>query len=136
VPQTILSRVAAGTGALTTAKSVIALTANTTVEPESKAIPDYATLDKVECEITTIAGGAVSVIWNLAKDAAGDYAITPETTSTIVLGKTDTTKGGIAALIDSDEVKSANQVAGTIYLVARTGVGTATITKALLYWTP
>ncbi len=130
------SRVSAGTGNLTSSKSAIALTANSVVEASSRAIRDFSHIVKLELEITTIASSAASVIWNLAKDANGDHAVTPEVTTAITIGKTTVTKGGVNALIDCDLVRTANGVADTVYLIARTDTGTCTVSKALLYWAP
>lgn len=130
------SRVSAGAGALTSSKSVIALTADSVTEATSRAIRDACLIVKIEIEITTIAASATTVTWNLAKDAAGDFGITPEVTTTITVGATTATKGSVCALIDCDHIKTANAVSGTVYLVAKTNTGTCTITKALLFWVP
>ncbi len=139
MPANTLSRVMVGSGALTVAKSVIdisAVGANLTLEPLALPIPDSARLHKLEVQFTTLVTAA-SIIWNLAKDAAGDYPLTPETTSAVVLGVGTATNGGFAALLDTDRVPITTQfVQGHVYLVARTNAGTLTITKAFLYWVP
>ncbi len=125
-----------GTGSLTTAKSIIDLQeVATTVEPFSKAIPDRSHIVKIEVEVTSIAAGATTVTWNLAKDAAGDYGITPEVTSTIVVGATTSTKGSFNALIEVDNVLTAHGVTEHIYLVARTNAGTCVL-AVFLSWVP
>lgn len=130
------SRWIVGSGALSTSKAVIDLTeVASTTETFSKALPDVCHLIKLEVEITSISS-ATTVTWNLAKDAAGDFAITPEVTSTIVVGKTTATKGGFNALIDIDYVKTlTNGVTEHLYLVARTDAGTCTA-AAFLSWVP
>jgi len=76
------------------------------------------------------------VTWNLAKDAAGDFGITPEVASTIVVGATTSSKGSFNALIDVDYVKTlTNGVTEHLYLVARTDTGTCTL-AAFLFWVP
>jgi hypothetical protein len=136
MPKNIRSRIAAGTGNLTVAKSIIPLTENLALEANSERVPDWAFYDKLEAEISAIAGGATQVIWNLAKDAAGDFAITPEVTTTFVVGATTATLAGLAALVQSDRAKNTLQVSGTVYLVARTDAGTLVLDRALLYFVP
>lgn len=129
------SRVIVGTGNLTSSYSVIDLKENTSLEPKSKAIPDFCQIRKLEVEITTIASSPTTVTWYLAKDSAGNFGITPATASTIVLGLGDATKGSFNALIDCERALTANDVVGHIYLVAKTDAGTLTISKAILSWT-
>lgn len=130
------SSVIYGTGALTTAKSIITLTeVATSVEPFSKPLPDRCHITKLEVEVTTIAAGATTVTWNLAKDALGKFGITPEVTSTIVVGADASTNGSFNALIEVDHVKTANGVTENLYLIARTNAGTCVL-AAFLSWIP
>ena len=131
------SRLIVGTGALTTAKSKIDLTEVAgSVETYSKALPDVCHLVKLEVEVTAIASSAATVTWNLAKDALGKFGITPEVTSTIVVGADASTNGSFNALIEVDYVKTlTNGVTEHLYLVARTDTGTCTL-AAFLSWVP
>ena len=128
------SRVIVGTGNVTSTYSVIDLTANTALEPKAKAIPDMCRLSKLEVEVTTIAASAATLTWYLAKDAAGDYGITPEVSSTIVVGLGTATRGSINAAIDLPHTLTGNGVTGHIYFVVKTNTGTCTVTKAMLTW--
>jgi hypothetical protein len=139
VPQNTLSRVTvAGPASLTTSKVILPIVQDLVLEPLSLPLPDWCRLHKIEVQLTTIAGGAANILWNLAKDALGNYPYTPETTSAIVAGATSAAIGGFAAILDTDRVPITTQfVSGTVYLVARIQTaGTATLTKALLYWVP
>lgn len=128
------SRVIVGTGNVANTYSVIDLTANTTIEPMAKAIPDICRLAKLEVEITAIASSAATLTWYLAKDSGGDYGLTPAVATTILVGKTTNTRGSINAAIDLPHTLTANGVTGHVYLVIKSDTGTCTVSKAILSW--
>lgn len=139
MPAVNLSRISACGGSLTNAKQIFPLTLNTSAEAFSELVADSCRLHKFEAELTVLAGGATSLIWNLAKDVDGNRALTPEVTSAIVPGATSTASGGVAAILDVDRkplTGATSWVAGIVYLVARLNAGTCTFPKGLLYWVP
>jgi len=136
-----------GTGTITDAKTVIALGAPTATGLTSNeiftdgrysasAVPDTCYLEKLECELDTPTNSPVNVVWNLAKDLAGDYAITPEITTALLWGKTGTaTIAAFNETIECKRIRTYLAVAGVVYLVSRMSVATSTARlKALLFW--
>jgi hypothetical protein len=96
-------------------------------------LPDECFLDNLRGVITTIAALATSVTWFLAEDAVGDIPITDAKTVTISIGATTATKGGVLTRLERQWSRATTGTAGTIYLLAKTNVGTCTITPRLTY---
>lgn len=140
-----LGKFAYGSGALTTAKSVITCQQDTTNQKRSKPFPSRGHLSHVELELDTIAGGATKITWNLAWDANGDHPLHPEIEQDITTGKTTATDGGVAALVDIDFEAPDDASAwtdaekggwdGRIFVVAATNVGTCNA-KARVFTRP
>ena len=130
----------AGTAALrstidtTVAGNIYALTTSAANFPISGGPPDntYVWLDSITFELSNIAAGPASTItFFLARDAAGDRPITPQTTTTLVLGATTpATRRGVSVLIERpyvNELVATIDVSETIYCVATVDAGTADI---------
>jgi hypothetical protein len=88
-------------------------------------------------EIDTIAGGATSIIWRVCADSAGDHAITHTITTAIVVGATMATDGGVAETLGITWVPSSipGSVAGQLFVVAATNVGTCRLKPRLYFST-
>lgn len=121
--------------ALTTTKQVFPLTADTTNNAFSVLVPNDCTLKQVNFELDTIAGGASSVTYFLARDAAGDIPVTPEATASVTFGFTTATKGTAIACPDLEHHYQGLgvEVRGTLYLVVKVNAGTANA-NIRLYW--
>lgn len=104
------------------------MTCNGVDEASSSAtsVPERVVLGAVALQLGTLAGGATTITWYVSEDLAGDHPITGVVTSTIV-GQTAAT-GGVAESINVPWVVT--EVAGTLYVWAKTNAGTANCTKA------
>ena len=102
------------------------MTCNGVDEDAATSVPERAILGAVALQLGTIAGGATTITWYVSEDLAGDHPITGVVTSTIV-GQTAAT-GGVAESINVPWVVT--EVAGTLYVWAKTNAGTANCTKA------
>lgn len=100
------------------------LTLDGTDETLATDIPDRVVLGLAQLLLDTIVTG-VSVTWYISEDAAGDFPITPEKTTTIV-GQSSG-EGGVAESINQPWV--VNSVAGKLYLWAKLDAGTANTLK-------
>jgi len=122
---------------LTAVYSIIPVTVDVANSPLSSAVPGYCSLEDVTFSLSAIAGGPATMTFYLARDAAGDYPITPEGNSVIVLGDTTATLGGAAIIIDRKHLnpqEAGVDVAGSLYVVAKLAAGTATA-NVYLNWT-
>ena len=121
--------------ALTTTKQVFALTADTVTCPFSVPVPNDCTLKQLNFELDTIAGGASSVTYFLARDLAGDIPVTPEASASVTFGFTTATKGTAIACIDLEHhyQELGSEVRGTLYIVVKVNAGTANA-NIRLYW--
>jgi hypothetical protein len=121
--------------ALTTTKQVFALTADTVTNPFSVPVPNDCTLKQLNFELDTIAGGASSVTYFLARDLAGDIPVTPEASASVTFGFTTATKGTAIACIDLEHhyQELGSEVRGTLYIVVKVNAGTANA-NIRLYW--
>jgi hypothetical protein len=113
--------------ALTTSYQVLALTGDPTNAPRTANVPDFAHFQHLAVEMDTIAGGASSVTFFLARDAAGDIPLTAEQTASVQFGFTTATDGSAIACIDLDYhyQQLAVETRGTVYVVIKTNAGTA-----------
>lgn len=92
---------------------------------------------RVRFKISAIALGAEDLVWNLATDEDGDFAITPAVIQEIVPGQTDATNGGVTGLIAAEYVIPLDEFDGSIYIVAAIDTaGTATLDKATVEFVP
>lgn len=124
------------TMSLTTSYAVAAVLGSAAVDSRAKAVPDECLLSWMHGTIVSIASSATTVTWFLAADEAGDIPLTDAKTTTIVVGRTTPTKGGIAVALDLEYVRSSAGVAGvagSLYVIAKTNTGTCTLTPRL-YW--
>jgi hypothetical protein len=121
--------------ALTTSKQVFALTADTTNNPLSVPVPNDCALKQLNFELDTIAGGASSVTYFLARDLAGDIPVTPEASASVTFGFTTATKGTAIACVDIEHhyQELGSEVRGTLYIVVKVNAGTANA-NIRLYW--
>ncbi|MEN9785462.1 MAG: hypothetical protein RLZZ299_726 [Pseudomonadota bacterium] len=121
--------------ALTTTKQVFALTADTVNCPFSVPVPNDCALKQLNFELDTIAGGASSVTYFLARDLAGDIPVTPEASASVTFGFTTATKGTAIACIDLEHhyQELGSEVRGTLYIVVKVNAGTANA-NIRLYW--
>lgn len=102
--------------------STTALT--TTYAATTWTIPGAAAwIDTVDLRLTSISGAA-SITWYLAEDSAGERALTPATTVSIVDHDADGT-GSLSALVG--RAIDPRYHGGAIYLLAKTDAGTATL---------
>ena len=113
--------------ALTTSYQVFALTADATNAPRTAAVPDFAHFEHLAVEMDTIAGGASSVTFFLARDLDGDIPLTAEQTASVQFGFTTASDGSAIACIDLDYhyQQLAVETRGTVYVVIKTNAGTA-----------
>jgi len=113
--------------ALTTSYQVFTLTADATNAPRTTSVPDFAHFQHLAVEMDTIASGASSVTFFLARDAAGDIPLTAEQTASVQFGFTTATDGSAIACIDLDYhyQQLAVETRGTVYVVIKTNAGTA-----------
>jgi hypothetical protein len=94
-------------------------------------VPPQAYLLRLEAELTSVVTAA-SVLWYLAKDSAGEQAITDIATETIIDADADGT-GAVNTLINTGHVIESGDVPNTLYVCASTDAGTATATTRLLF---
>lgn len=88
----------------------------------------FVRLENVNIELASIAGGATSVTFYLARDVSGDYPISPAYTTNIVPGLTTAAVGAAVQGIGLDyhyEARTGETI-GTVYVVAKLNAGTAT----------
>jgi hypothetical protein len=113
--------------ALTTSYQVFTLTADTTNAPRTASVPDFAHFQHLAVEMDTIAGGASSVTFFLARDVLGDIPLTAEQTSSVQFGFTTASDGATISCIDLDYHYQAlaAEVRGTVYVVIKLNAGTA-----------
>ena len=123
----------AATMSLTTAYAAAAVLGSTAVDSRARAVPDECRLSWLRGTIVSIASSAASVTWFLSADAAGDIPLTDARTTTIVVGATTATKGGVAVALDLESVRGSDGTAGSVWLQAKTNTGTCTLTPRL-YW--
>ena len=116
---------AAASTALSTSYAVMACTSTTTDEAVAAPLPDSCYLEDAHLQIDTIAGGATTITWYIAADAAGDVPLTKLVTSTIVTGKTTATDGAVVEILGKWYMRYDDGVSDTIYVVAKTNAGTA-----------
>jgi hypothetical protein len=90
-----------------------------------------AHLSAIYIHVNTIAALATSLTFSLSKDTAGDQKWIGNTTATFSTGVTTATEGSVTAKLDVDFIKTADD---TLYLHARTDVGTCTIDRIELVW--
>jgi len=121
--------------ALTTTKQVFPLTADTTNNPFSVLVTNDCTLKQINFELDTIAGGASSVTYFLARDLAGDIPVTAESSASVTFGFTTATKGTAIACVDLEHhyQELGSEVRGTLYIIVKVNSGTANA-NIRLYW--
>jgi hypothetical protein len=119
--------------ALTVAYNVAGMIFSTdaSASPDAIALKNQAHLGLVSLALNTIAGGAASVSWFLARDSAGAYPITPVQTDTIV--GIVAANGSVSRTLGIDYSKNALALASELYLFAKLDVGTAN-GNGTLYW--
>jgi len=94
-------------------------------------IPDSCEVSWLRCVLASISS-ATQVTMYLAADSAGDIPLTDEIIVDIVTGMTTATKGAASAAIDLDYAPASGGTSGSIWLVAKTDVGTATMTPEIV----
>ena len=114
----------AASTALSTSYAVMTCTSTTTAEAQAAKMPDSCFIELAHLQLDTIAGGATTVTWYVAADAAGDIPLTKLVTSTIVVGKTTTTDGTVVEVLGIQYVRFDDGVGDAIYVVAKTNAGT------------
>jgi len=103
------------------------------VPDRATLIPGAAWLAHIDVVFDTIAGGATQATWYLCRDAAGDEPITDELSTTIVLGATDATDGGVSARIDRP-YRPIQSDLGSIYVAMKVNNGGTANGTFELYW--
>jgi len=92
-------------------------------------------LESLCAQVTTIAGGATSLIVRVTKDVTGDECVIPDTTATISTGVTTATSGSV---VFSSGVGLGNynpsQTDAIVYVWVKTNAGTAVLTQTTLIW--
>ena len=121
--------------ALTTTPQIFTLTKDATNAPPSAPVPTYAEFKQINFQLDTLAGGATSVNFAIAADAAGDILLTPTSIVSINTGTTTATKGVAIGCLEYDYhyQQLAVETVGTVYLVAWLNAGTANC-NARLHW--
>lgn len=99
--------------------------------------PPSGALGNLRLFLSSISG-ATEVTWFLALDSDGDIPLTQEKTSTITVGATTATKGGVSSPINTGYVIPVDDFNDAIYLVAKIedSSGTATVDEAILDFHP
>ena len=115
------------TQALTTAfHAPVAIKISTEVSPDNKplGVTSYPLhISGVYIHVHTIAAGATSLILRISPDATGDESIVPDSTATIAIGYTNTTRGGVVYKVDLDALLDTD----TVYWTVKTNAGTCTV---------
>jgi len=121
--------------ALSTTYAKIALTADASNAPRSANVPPYCRIEDITFELSSLSGSPATITFYLARDAGGDYPLTPEGTSTIIVGATTSSLGGTAVVIGRDYMTTgaAPDVADTLYAIVKVSGGTTTA-KIYLNW--
>lgn len=114
----------AASTALSTSYAVMTCTSTTTAETQAVPMPDSCFIELAHLQLADIAGGATTVTWYVAADAAGDIPLTKLVTSTIVVGATTATDGAVVEVLGIQYVRFDDGEGGEIYLVAKTNAGT------------
>lgn len=96
-------------------------------------VPNKIQLGAIFGKIDTVASSAAAITYYLSADAAGDHAVSAESTVTIVTGKTTATDGGFAEAIDVPWSAPSWGTAGTLYVVAKTNTGTCNLTPGITW---
>lgn len=73
---------------------------------------------------------ATEITWKITRDSAGDEALTPEYTETLVTGQTTATDGSIANALQLPLPSMGSVDLKTIYLWVKTDAGTCTGSEA------
>jgi hypothetical protein len=125
-----------GPQALTTAYVAIQCNQDLALDKRSLDVPGSCRLEIAEFQLSAIAGGATTVTSFWARDAAGDYPLTPAATTTIQTGLTTATKGSAVTLFESlpSFVRLEGDTAGSLYAIVKLNAGTATLDYANLIW--
>ena len=118
--------------ALTTTYAAIAVSKGG-ADTRDASVPDSCWLSLLHGQIITIATGATTITWYLAADSGGDVALTDELSTPILVGKTTATDGSVAELLDIEYFRSSEGTAGSIWVIAKTDVGTCTLTPRIYF---
>lgn len=114
--------------ALTNAYAAFAATADPVNARFTGETLPFIRIENVNIELASMAGGPTSVTFYLARDASGDYPISPAYTTNIVPGLTTVAVGAVVQAIGLDYHYAAltGEAIGTVYVVAKLNAGTAT----------
>jgi hypothetical protein len=116
---------AAASTALSTSYAALECTGTTSGEAQAVEVPDGCYLEDAHLQLDTIAGGATSITWLVAADAAGDVPLTNEITTTIVPGTTTATDGAVVEILGKLYQRYSVGVGGSVFIFAKTNAGTA-----------
>lgn len=120
---------------LSTTPQVFTLTQDSINSPRSAPVPTFAQFKQLIVQVDAVLGGASSVSYYIAADAAGDIPLTPQSTANILFGKTTATSGSAIDCIDVDYhyQQLIAETQGTVYLVIWANAGTANANIRLLW---
>jgi hypothetical protein len=120
-------RFSIGSVALTNAYQRVPLTAVPATDPDSREFPWDCWVDRIEVQLTAIAGGATKTYAVLCADAGGDRLISHEDNQTITPGQTTPlTVGTTIHPVDGYFCRAVYSVAGVVYVAMKLDAGTAT----------
>ncbi len=121
------SGVAAGASTgLSTTKAIIPVT----------GVPTNGMLWRLVGKITSIASAPTTVEWYIARDAAGDHAVTALAETVIILGDTDATDGGVSEELGYRWETLDGGTAGSLWVVASLDTGTCDLLPEIVWSAP
>jgi|TARA_R110000824_G_scaffold157829_2_gene331327 hypothetical protein len=114
----------------------ILLHEDSAVDSNSRAMPSACHWSHLEIHVSSIATSAATLTCYLTWDSIGDYPATSESdATTIVVGLTEATDGGVAISLDVNPTfPTVATTTGKVYLHVKTDTGTVTVGTARLYW--
>lgn len=121
----------AASDSLTTSTSCEQLTAISGTDGASKQIPNGAYMARLNLSLTSVVTAATVTVW-LAKDSAGEDAITDQVAETIVDDDSDG-NGSTNTLVGSGWVVDGDASSAGPYVCAKTDAGTATSIARLVF---
>jgi hypothetical protein len=106
------------------------------IDPNSRAMPSACHWSHLEIHVSAIASSAASLTVYLTWDDIADYPATAASAATtIVVGLTAATDGGVAIALDVwPTFPSVATTTGKLYLHVKTNTGTVAVEVARLYW--
>ena len=90
-------------------------------------------IEGLHVRVTSIAGGAAKLTCRITADAAGDFALMPDTEASIALGITTATSGCVAYDIGIPFFGIVN-ADSKFYLWVKTDAGTVTLAQSCITW--